>query len=130
MVNRLSSTICRFIRNFRRIRIKKKIINLPNLDPMTHALLYPNDESVCQPNWEFETYEVAKLNFMRTKIRMLQLKIAQIAIGYYFNPIMNSGKLTQQWIVDFYLQVEVRNLKFGRHQKKISNWAISRADHA
>lgn len=45
---------------------------------------------------------------------MLQYKVAQTAIRDRFNPIISAGKLTQQWIVDSYLQVEANNLNFVR----------------
>ena len=49
---------------------------------------------------------------------MLQFKIAQTAVQNYFN-LISAGKLTQQWIVVSYLQVETNNLNFTRqHQIK------------
>lgn len=51
---------------------------------------------------------------------MLQFKAALTAICAEFNPIMNIGKLTQQWLVDSYLQVEANNLNYNRqHQQQL-----------
>lgn len=49
---------------------------------------------------------------------MMQYKVAQTAIRDNFNPIIHSGKLTQQWIVDSYLQVEANNLNYIRQNQK------------
>ena len=43
---------------------------------------------------------------------MLQCKAALLAIRNDFNPVISAGKLTQQWIVDSYLQVEANTLHF------------------
>ncbi|GBM18559.1 hypothetical protein AVEN_47948-1 [Araneus ventricosus] len=51
---------------------------------------------------------------------MLQYKSALRAVRDDFNPIIRAGKLTQQWIVDSYLQVEANNLNFIRtHQQQL-----------
>ena len=49
---------------------------------------------------------------------MLQFKAAMTAIRDDFNPIMSAGKLTQQWLVDSYLQVEANNLNYIRQNQK------------
>ncbi len=49
---------------------------------------------------------------------MMQYKAAQTAIRDYFNPIMSAGKLTQQWLVDSYLQVEANNLNYIRQNQQ------------
>jgi Helitron helicase-like domain at N-terminus len=48
---------------------------------------------------------------------MLQHKVAQTAIRPNFNPIISSGKLFQQWVVDSYVQVEANNLNFIRNNQ-------------
>lgn len=109
----------------------------PNLDPMTYVILYPYGEPGWQPNWQCEPYP-GKLNTKncfvlknskifyqlpgalqgsRTNVSMLQFKVAQTAIRNEFNPIISAGKLTQQWIVDSYLQVEANNLNFVRYKQ-------------
>nr|XP_019555677.2 uncharacterized protein LOC109424939 [Aedes albopictus] len=86
-----------------------------NLDPMAYALLYPYGEPGWQPNWQCNAYENAQLNRIRTNVTMLQYKVAQTAIRTAeFNPVMSAGKLTQQWLVDSYLQVEANNLNYIR----------------
>nr|XP_029713622.1 uncharacterized protein LOC115257808 [Aedes albopictus] len=85
----------------------------PNLDPMTYAIFYPYGEPGWQPNWQCDSYPGASLG-SRSKVSMLQYKVAQTAIRDTFNPIISAGKLTQQWIVDSYLQVEANNLNFVR----------------
>ncbi|GBM90786.1 hypothetical protein AVEN_229462-1 [Araneus ventricosus] len=51
---------------------------------------------------------------------MLQYKSALTAVRDDFNPIISAGKLTQQWIVDLYLQVEANSLNFIRiHQQQL-----------
>ncbi|GBM13515.1 hypothetical protein AVEN_82786-1 [Araneus ventricosus] len=51
---------------------------------------------------------------------MLQYKSALTAVIDDFNPIISAGKITQQWIVDSYLQVEANNLNFIRtHQQQL-----------
>jgi hypothetical protein len=91
----------------------------PNLDPMSYAIMFPYGEPGWQPNWECEAYEGAVLNRVRTKVSMLQFKAAQTAIRDDFNPIMSAGKLTQQWLVDSYLQVEANNLNFIRLNQQV-----------
>src|SRR5258705_9316256 len=100
----------------------QKFINInilsPNLDPMTYAILFPFGEPGWQPNWQCESYDGARQR-MRNKVSMLQYKVAQTAVRGDFNPIINSGKLSQQWIVDSCLQVEANNLNFVRfHQSR------------
>ncbi|GBO34030.1 hypothetical protein AVEN_263273-1 [Araneus ventricosus] len=51
---------------------------------------------------------------------MLQYKSALTAVRDDFNPIISAGKLTQQWIVDSYLQAGANNLTFIRtHQQQL-----------
>lgn len=85
-----------------------------NLDPMTYALLYPFGEPGWKPKLQIDNYE----NNRRANVSMLQFKTAQTAIREKFNPIINAGKLTQQWIVDSYIQVEANNLNYIRMKQK------------
>lgn len=89
---------------------RKQFVNLsilsPNMDPMVYSLLYPYGEPGWQPNWQCNPYQDVQLNRVRTNVSMLQYKVAQTAIRDDFNPILSAGKLTQQWIVDSYLQVK------------------------
>lgn len=98
----------------------QKFINInilsPNLDPMSYAILFPYGEPGWQPNWECDTYDGVERNRVRTKV--LQYKSALTAIRANFNPLMSAGKLTQQWLVDSYLQVEANDLNFARTKQK------------
>lgn len=100
----------------------KKFINLhilsPNMDPMTYSILFPFGEPGWQPNWQCDSYEGAQLNRVRTKISMLQFKCALTSIRGQFNPIISAGKLTQQWLVDSYLQVEANNLNYIKQNQQ------------
>ncbi|XP_065318568.1 uncharacterized protein LOC135926571 [Gordionus sp. m RMFG-2023] len=81
----------------------------PNLDLMVYPVLFPHGDPGWQPNMIAEGFE----NSGRSKISMLQFKIARLAVRQnIFNPLLNSGRLTQQYIVDSYLQVEANNLNF------------------
>ena len=85
----------------------------PNLDPMTYPIFYPYGQPGWQPKLEFVE------NTVQHKISLLQYKIAQLAIRpNQFNPILNGGRLFQQWVVDSYLQVEANNLNFIRNNQK------------
>ena len=89
---------------------RKQYVNLnilsPNMDPMVYAIFYPFGEPGWQPNWQCESYPDVQLNRVRVNISIQQYKVAQTAIrDAEFKPILSAGKLTQQWIVDSYLQV-------------------------
>lgn len=90
----------------------------PNLDPMTYPIFYPFGEPGWQPSWQCDAYEGAKLNSTRNNVSMLQFKAAQTSIRTDFNAIMSGGKLTQQWLVDSYLQVEANNLNYIRQNQQ------------
>lgn len=94
-------------------------INLlsPNLDPMTYALLFPYGQAGWQPNWVCDSY-VSQNNNVRKNVSMLQYKVALTAIRDDFNPIISAGELTQQWIVDSYLQVQANSLNYIRQNQK------------
>ncbi|GBM49420.1 hypothetical protein AVEN_149695-1 [Araneus ventricosus] len=77
-----------------------------NSDPMAYPILFPYGEPGWQPNWRCESYQGAPGNQSRVNVTMLQYKSALTAVKDNFNPIISSGELTQQWIVDSYLQVE------------------------
>ena len=97
--------------------IKLHILS-PNMDPMTYAIMFPYGEAGWQPYWQCESYEGATLAEKRRNVSMLQFKAALTAIRDDFSPIMSAGKLTQQWLVDSYLQVEANNLNYIRQNQK------------
>ena len=101
----------------------------PNLDPMTYAILYPYGEPGWQPNLTTECY--IRQQRKRTNVSMLQYKVAQTAIRDEFSPIIHAGKLTQQWLVDSYLQVEANNLNYIRNKQSMLRCELYQglADH-
>lgn len=75
-----------------------------NLDPMVYSIMFPYG----QPGWHPE------FRYNGKHFSMQQFKSALIAVREEFSPIMSAGKLTQQWLVDSYLQVEAHNLDYIR----------------
>ncbi|GBM60844.1 hypothetical protein AVEN_179000-1 [Araneus ventricosus] len=87
-------------------------------DGLSH--LFPYGEPGWQPNWHCESYQGAQGNQSRVNVTMLPYKSALTAVRDDFNPIISAGKLTDQWIVDSYLQVEANDLNFIRtHQQQL-----------
>ncbi|GBO30408.1 hypothetical protein AVEN_149795-1 [Araneus ventricosus] len=92
----------------------------PNLDPMAYPIFFPYGKPGWQPKWRCESYQGAQGNQSRITVTLLQYKSALTAVIDDFNPIITAGKLTQQWIVNSYLQVEAYNLNFIRtHQQQL-----------
>lgn len=77
----------------------------PNIEPMTYPLLHPYGEPGWQPNWACEPHSGVNANRVRNNLTKLQYIAYHTAIRDTFNPKMSAGKLTQQWLVDSYLQV-------------------------
>ena len=76
----------------------------PHLDPMTYVLFYPCGEPGWQPDIPINLQNHPQRR--RIRVTMLQWKIAQTAVRINrFNPILNGGKLFQQWAVDSYAHV-------------------------
>ncbi|XP_065317560.1 uncharacterized protein LOC135925912 [Gordionus sp. m RMFG-2023] len=85
----------------------------PNLDPMVYPLLFPFGDPGWKPDLKGEDTGRTRAN-----ISLLQFKIFRLAIRENeFNPIPFAGKLSQQYIVDSYLQVEANNLNFIRQNQ-------------
>ncbi|XP_065323653.1 uncharacterized protein LOC135930793 [Gordionus sp. m RMFG-2023] len=85
----------------------------PNLDPMVYPLLFPFGDPGWKPDLKGEDTGRTRAN-----ISLLQFKIFRLAIRENeINPILFAGKLSQQYIVDFYLQVEANNLNFIRQNQ-------------
>ncbi|XP_065316121.1 uncharacterized protein LOC135924917 [Gordionus sp. m RMFG-2023] len=85
----------------------------PNLDPMVYPLLFPFGDPGWKPDLKGEDTGRTRAN-----ISLLQFKIFRLAIRENeFNPILFAGKLSQQYIVDSYLQVEANNLNFIRQNQ-------------
>ncbi|GLV43588.1 uncharacterized protein CBL_20531 [Carabus blaptoides fortunei] len=47
----------------------------------------------------------------------------------YEYPVINAGKLTQQWLIDSYLQVEANNLNYIRNNQRRAEFYQGLADH-
>lgn len=87
----------------------------PNLDPMTYAIFFPYGEPGWQPALETEHYLSAReRGRQRVTVTLLQWRSAQFSVRDEFNPILNAGKLTQQFMVDAYTQIEASRLLFNR----------------
>ncbi|XP_065315372.1 uncharacterized protein LOC135924248 [Gordionus sp. m RMFG-2023] len=85
----------------------------PNLGPMVYPLLFPFGDPGWKPDLKGEDTGRTRAN-----ISLLQFKIFRLAIRENeFNPILFAGKLSQQYIVDSYLQVEANNLNFIRQNQ-------------
>ncbi|GBL87106.1 hypothetical protein AVEN_218793-1 [Araneus ventricosus] len=70
-------------------------------------------------NEQSKTSKIKKWEFW-SKIDFSTCSDTLTAVRDDFNPIISAGKLTQQWIVDSYLQVEANNLHFIRtHQQHL-----------
>lgn len=97
-----------------------KVTN-PNLDPMTYALIWPYGEAGWEPKMETEHYiNPRDRGLKRVEVTNLQWRGAQLSIRDEFNPVLHSGKLSQQLFVDMYTQVEATRLQFIRcNQKKL-----------
>lgn len=83
----------------------------PNIDPMTYPIFYPYGEAGWKPNLLIPNY----INDEIHKITLLKWKTSQLSLrDNEFNPLIYSGKLFQQWIIDSYLHVESKNLNYCR----------------
>lgn len=92
--------------------IPMNILN-PLLEPMTYPLLMPYGNDGWKPSLHLDSY----IQHSRA-VTMLQYYSAKMQIRRgQFNPYMNAGKLTQQWLIDSYLKVEANNLNYHKtHQ--------------
>ncbi len=72
---------------------------------MVYAIMFPYGEPGRQENMP---------GFLdpNRHITKLELTAYQTQVRDYFNPVMRAGKLTQQWLVDSYLQIEANNLNY------------------
>uniref|UniRef100_A0A914V163 Helitron helicase-like domain-containing protein n=1 Tax=Plectus sambesii TaxID=2011161 RepID=A0A914V163_9BILA len=80
-------------------------------DPMVYPLLFPHGEMGWHPNMKNTQGE--------RNISMLQFYSFRIAQWLNkFNPIVHSGKLFQQYLVDAYVKVEETRLNYQRYNQK------------
>ena len=101
---------------------EKNLVNIkitnPNLDPMVYALIFPYGEPGWQPLMRTEHYRnPEERGLTRVNVTMMQWRSAQMSIRDDFNPILHSGKLTQQLFVDFYTQLEATRLFYLRQNQ-------------
>ncbi|XP_065217552.1 uncharacterized protein LOC135843544 [Planococcus citri] len=87
-----------------------------NLDPMCYTLMFPYGE----PGWEPNMLSNIQNDDEKEKhITMLQYKKSKLSITtQQQNPLLNYGKLLQQYVVDSYVQVEANRLNFVRNHQK------------
>lgn len=102
----------------------------PNCDPMTYPLLFPHGD----PGWQRGIDKVGKNKDAHNansdnddgdeektrKVSMLEFYSYHLQERQSFNPLLSSGKLSQQYIVDAFLKVEGQRLQWSRmNQKKL-----------
>jgi hypothetical protein len=80
----------------------------PNCDPMVYPILFPNGEK----GWDEEMK--SEKQAIRNRNTLLQFYSYRLAIRDEFNPILNVGKLSQQYIVDAYVKIEGNRLYYIR----------------
>jgi hypothetical protein len=80
----------------------------PNCDSMVYPILFPNGEK----GWDEEMK--SEKQAIRNRITLLQFYSYRLAIRDEFNPILNAGKLSQQYIVDAYVKIEGNRLNYIR----------------
>ncbi|CAL8069739.1 unnamed protein product [Orchesella dallaii] len=115
--------------------IKRINILNPNLDALTYPLLFPNGE----PGWHIDVPRHLKNKSSnstvdenngdanesnrtksRKKISMREYFSYRLSERKDFNPLLNAGKLTQQYIVDAYVRAEANDLMYIRtHQPQL-----------
>ena len=90
-------------------------INIPcisrHVDPMTYSLMYPAGGFGWMPNMKC-------LN-NKSNITTLQFYSYKLSIRDGFNPFLNLGKLTQQYIIDVWIKVESSRLYYLKKQQHI-----------
>lgn len=105
---------------------ERKFVNFnilsPNLDPCVYTILLPFGQAGWEPNIQATPYDNdnARPNRSRKSVSMLQYYSATLAFRGEFNPFLESGKLSQQYIVDAYSKIEANNLNWVReHQREL-----------
>jgi len=78
-----------------------------NCDPLVYPLLFPYGDK----GWSYDLR-------IKSKITPLQYFTNRIAIRDIFNPLIHSGKLTQQYIIDSYLKVEGDRLAYIKQNQQ------------
>ncbi|ODM87033.1 ATP-dependent DNA helicase PIF1 [Orchesella cincta] len=86
----------------------------PNCDPMTYPVLFPYGE----PGWQTGKGDEEKLRKTNgSNLTQQDFYAYRLQVRLQFNPILHSGKLTQQFIIDAFLKVEGGRLYFMSQDK-------------
>lgn len=89
-------------------------------DPMTYPLIWPRGET----GWHIAMkHNGVRRTPIRDSLTMREYICFKMTVrgegpSGDFNPVLNSGRLTQQLIVDYYCRIEGDRLKFIRNQQK------------
>ncbi|XP_075188624.1 uncharacterized protein LOC142288848 [Anomaloglossus baeobatrachus] len=82
-----------------------------NLDALLYPLFFPRGDQ----GW----HENLQQQGTTRRITQLQYYSFQLSVRNHFNPILNGGKLTQQYLVDAYVKIEANRLNYIRQNQKI-----------
>ncbi|UYV67510.1 hypothetical protein LAZ67_5001019 [Cordylochernes scorpioides] len=83
-----------------------------NLDALLYPLFYPRGEQ----GWHDQIWQVSTAKPHR--VTQLQFYSYCLSERNSFNPLLNGGKLTQQFIVDAYVKIEANRLNYVRMNQK------------
>lgn len=81
-----------------------------HVDPMTYPLIFPSGQEGWQPNYESK-------NENKFQVTALQYYSYLFSVKKEFNPCLNLGKLTQQFILDSWCKVEGTRLFYIRNEQ-------------
>jgi hypothetical protein len=95
-------------------KVKRISVLDPNLEPMVYPLLFPHGDQ----GWSScISLQGAKV---RTRVTQMQYYGYRFAVRDGFNPLLNAGKLTQQFFVDAFVKTEANRLNYLRmNQSKL-----------
>jgi hypothetical protein len=95
-------------------RVQRINVLDPNLEPMVYPLMLPYGDQGWSTTLQLQGSGV------RERITQMQYYGYRLAVREEFNPFLNFGKLTQQFIVDAYVKTEANRLNFIRtNQNKL-----------
>lgn len=100
-------------------RLKLNILSA-HLEGMCYPLLNPHGELGWEPFWKSKPYDGVQNNPKRDNVSKLQYVSAILSVRRRFNSRLHAGKLTQQYIIDMYTQIEANNLNYIKtHQSRL-----------
>ncbi|VDP25961.1 unnamed protein product [Heligmosomoides polygyrus] len=89
-------------------------------DPLSYSLLFPRGEDGWHPDME----KIVTGNNRRTRVTQKELySYLLFARTGTFNPLLHAGKLSQQYVVDSWLKIEVNRLNYLRKNQKELRWS-------